>query len=93
MIYQFNIQTIMSELAEKILLELDKNEKLESFKFASQISIDHQVIKQIYIQGVPKELRFFLNLHKRSAEWPREIHYSPKICLFKGHPVCICMYP
>lgn len=43
MIYQFNIQTIMSELTEKILLELDKNEKLESFKFASQISIDHQV--------------------------------------------------
>ena len=33
----------MSELAEKILLELDKNEKLESLKFASQLSIDHQV--------------------------------------------------
>ena len=33
----------MSELAEKILLELDKNEKLESLKFAAQISIDHQV--------------------------------------------------
>ena len=33
----------MSELAGKILLELDKNEKLESLKFASQLSIDHQV--------------------------------------------------
>ena len=33
----------MSELTEKILLELDKNEKLESLKFAAQISIDHQV--------------------------------------------------
>ena len=33
----------MSELAEKILLELDKNEKLESLKFAAQIPIDHQV--------------------------------------------------
>lgn len=34
----------MSELPEQILLELDKNGKLESLKFASQLSIDHQVI-------------------------------------------------
>ena len=33
----------MSELAEKILLELEKNEKLESLKFANQTSTDHQV--------------------------------------------------
>jgi len=34
----------MSEVAEKILLELDKNPKVESLEFASRLSIDHQTV-------------------------------------------------
>ena len=34
----------MSEVSEKILLELDKNPKVESLEFASRLSIDHQTV-------------------------------------------------